>query len=32
MPRPFPWPVFAFAEALGVGTFLHAILSSNRGR
>jgi hypothetical protein len=32
MPRPFPWPVFAFAEALGVGTFLHAISSSNRAR
>jgi hypothetical protein len=32
MPRPFPWPVFVFAEAVGVGTFLHAVSSSNRGR
>jgi hypothetical protein len=31
MPRPFPWPVFAFAEAIGLGTFLHAVSSSSRG-
>jgi hypothetical protein len=31
MPGSFPWPVFAVAEALGVGTFLHAVLSSDRG-
>jgi hypothetical protein len=31
MPNPFPWPLFFFGEALGLGGFVHAWRASRRG-